>query len=169
MIRDALKTILTCRRELTILRREVDRLRYERDEAQKDAAHLDQLVQQLRRDVSDLLNDGALEAMIADRDQSRRDFIHFRARTLAALEMPSDATIEDVEEEINPSGWPADWDETKDGIGRRIQKSGDYVYVATFYNYADVDGPMRDDRDALRRDAHALAATLARRLRQEPA
>ncbi len=169
MIRDALKTILSRRRELTILRRETERLRYERDEAQKDAAHLDQIVQQLRRDVHDLLNDGALEAMIADRDQIRRDFIHFRARTLAALEMPSDATIEDVEKEINPSGWPKDWTPTPSYAHGEPHGFAAVLGAAGNLHQASGLGGRHADPARAARDAHALAATLARRLRQEPA
>jgi hypothetical protein len=143
MIRDAIKTILTCRRELTILRREVDRLRMERDDAQKDAAHLDQMVRDLRT---------------------------FRTRTLAALALPETAGIEDIEKEINPLGWPTIWSvhPARDEAEITLD-NGDWVKVERSGNFVRTHGPRRHQGvEAVHRDAHALAATLARRLRQEP-
>ena len=143
MIRSTLRTILSCRRELAILRREVDRLRMGRDDAQKDAAHLDQMVRDLRT---------------------------FRTRTLAALALPENAAIEDVEKEINPSGWPTTW--AHQATTYAYDDYGGFADVRTVFENgykAGANTVRRTEEGAVFRDAHALAATLARRLRQEPA
>jgi len=91
----------------------------------------------------------------------------FRARTLAALALPADATIEDVEREINPTGWPEGWQFCPYGAERYTAHERISVHLAGECEYAWTSGISRQRPAAAIADALALAATLARRMRQE--
>ena len=171
-----LKDIFTQRREVSILRASLSRVAAERDAARADRDRAeDAALRSFRRRLCLALYGVEHTSATVDELLARVEHLAGEVDSLTTwrnavcdlLCIPRTSSIEDVREEIEPEGWPEGWEAIVD-VAEFQTEEGGWVYarVRPSASYAWAVGPDRRDRATIR-DARALAATLARRMRQE--